>query len=305
MTDPKKKAMAEVVAATRATAAMMPAGMPPTKRALRREKTKSRMGAEAHDPAVTHLKLEKTHDYHEAAHDGCITEPPKLQTVSFDVGGLEGVRAKSPKSGSGIGDSLSRLAQEGMAKLAPITGAGSGVPEQEQQVEVEIYIRCQDILATRGTKTDSFVRVILIDEALFEHEVGRTEVQDDTLNPEYRHPVQLKFRLDDQKHRLRFELCDPGETKVRWPNPWLNPWSNPWSEPWSSPWSEPWSHAVPAPSCPSCALCAMLSPPLPLASPHGSHFRRKKGQPPPHPRTPHTPLSALPIPCAHPATFQP
>ena len=101
MTDPKKKAMAEVVAATRATAAMMPAGMPPTKRALRREKTKSRMGAEAHDPAVTHLKLEKTHDYHEAAHDGCITEPPKLQTVSFDVGGLEGVRAKS---GSGIGD---------------------------------------------------------------------------------------------------------------------------------------------------------------------------------------------------------
>ena len=283
MTDPKKKAMADVIAATRATAAMAPAGMPPTKRALRREKSKSRMGAEAHDPAVTHLMLEKTHDYHEAAHDGCITEPPKLQTVSFEVGGLDGVRAKS---GSGIGDSLSRLAQEGMAKLAPITGAGSGVPEQEQQVEVEIYIRCQDILATRGTKTDSFVRVILIDEALFEHEVGRTEVQDDTLNPEYRHPVQLKFRLDDQKHRLRFELCDPGETKVRWPNPWSNPWS------------EPWSHPIPAPFGPSCALCAVLSPPLPLASPHG----RKQGQPPPHPRTPHTPLSALPIPCANPAS---
>lgn len=242
MTDPKARAMAEVLTATRN---------------LRREKSKSRMGAEAHDPAITHLMLEKTHDYNEAAHDGCITEPPKLQSASsFEVGGLDGVRAKS---GSTIGDSLSRLAQEGMAKLAPITGAGSEDSEQVQKLEVEIYIRCEDILATRGTKTDSFVRVILIEvDTLAEHEIGRTEVQDDTLNPEYRHPVQLKFRLDDQKHRLRFELCDPGETKVRWR--WSNPWSNPWSEPWSNP--------IPAPFCLSCALCAIFSPPLPLAFPH-------------------------------------
>ena len=275
MTDPKAKAMAEVLAATRATAAFAPAGIPPTKRTLRREKSKSRMGAEAHDPAITHLTLEKTHDYHEAAHDGCITEPPKLQTAeSFEVGGLDGVRAKS---GSGIGDSLSRLAQEGMAKLAPITGAGSGVSEQDQQLEVEIYIRCEDILATRGTNTDSFVRVILIEvDTLAEHEIGRTEVQDDTLSPEYRHPVQLKFRLDDQKHRLRFELCDPGETKVRW--------------------SEPWSNPIPAPFCPSCALCAILSP-----SPSCFPSRQKKraaASTPTH--TVHT-LVRPPYPCAKPA----
>lgn len=210
-TDPKASAMAEILATTRAAASPTPAGLPPDRK-LRKEKTKSRMGAEDHDPAITHLKLEKSQDYHEAAHDGCITEPPKLlSTSSFDVGGLVGVGAKS---GGGIGDSLSRLAQEGMAKLAPITGAGAGVSEEDQQLEVEMYIRCEDILATRGTKTDSFVRVILIeDDTLAEYEVGRTEVQDDTLDPVYRHPVQLKFRLDDEKHRLRIELCDPGETK--------------------------------------------------------------------------------------------
>ena len=217
-TDPKASAMADILAATRVPASPTPAGMPPAGRKLRKEKSKSRMGAEDHDPAITHLAREKSQDYHEAAHDGCITEPPKLLTVaSFDVGGLVGVGAKSggggKSSGSGIGDSLSRLAQEGMAKLAPISGAPA-VADEDQALEVEMYIRCEDILATRGTRTDSFVRVILIeDDTLAEHEVGRTEVQDDTLDPEYRHPVQLKFRLDDEKHRLRIELCDPGETK--------------------------------------------------------------------------------------------
>jgi hypothetical protein len=143
--DPKASAMAEILATTRATTH---AGSPPA-RQLRKEKTKSRLGAEEHDPAVTHLKLEKSQDYHEAAHDGCITEPPKLVSVaSFDVGEIAGVGAKS----GGIGDSLTRLAQEGMAKLAQ---GAPAVSEQEQQLEVEIYIRCADILATRGTRSPS------------------------------------------------------------------------------------------------------------------------------------------------------
>ena len=100
------------------------------------------------------------------------------------------------------------------APTKPATTQAPAVADEDQALEVEMYIRCEDILATRGTRTDSFVRVILIeDDTLAEHEVGRTEVQDDTLDPEYRHPVQLKFRLDDEKHRLRIELCDPGETK--------------------------------------------------------------------------------------------
>ena len=46
-----------------------------------------------------------------------------------------------------------------------------------------------------------------------EHEVGKTETQEDSLDPEFRHPIQLRFRMDDEKHRLRIELCDPGEVK--------------------------------------------------------------------------------------------
>jgi hypothetical protein len=83
----------------------------------------------------------------------------------------------------------------------------------EQYLNVEMYIRCEGILATRGTKTDSFVRIILIEDNLTEHEVGKTETQEDSLDPEFRHPIQLRFRMDDETHRLRIELCDPGEVK--------------------------------------------------------------------------------------------
>ena len=81
-----------------------------------------------------------------------------------------------------------------------------------------IFLSAKSILATRGAKTDSFCRVMLVLDGGVEHEIGRTETVIDDLSPEFNAYVSLSYSVaaatqPDSKTLLRFEVCDPG-TKV-------------------------------------------------------------------------------------------
>ena len=86
----------------------------------------------------------------------------------------------------------------------------------DDTVTANVYLCASRILATRGAKTDSFARVMLVvDGGSTEHEIGRTEVVADDLSPEYNAFISLTYSASaatkpDSKTVLRFEVCDPG-----------------------------------------------------------------------------------------------
>ena len=56
---------------------------------------------------------------------------------------------------------------------------------EKDTVNASIFLSAKSILATRGSKTDSFARVLLVADNDAEHEIGRTETIVDDLSPEY------------------------------------------------------------------------------------------------------------------------
>ena len=78
-----------------------------------------------------------------------------------------------------------------------------------------VFFAARSVLATRGGKTDTFCRLVLVTDSGAEHEVGRTETVMDDLSPDYNTYISLSYSLEtatDEKSRthLRFEICDPG-----------------------------------------------------------------------------------------------
>ena len=142
---------------------------------------------------------------------GLANRPKIARMATRDVNALVGL-ATSPRMEAGSDGSQVQLSSiTSVREEEEAQGQASQHDASEQQLDVEIHLRGKDILATRGTKTDSFVRVMLITDNMTEIEVGKTEIVQDTLDPVFLQTVQLRFRLDDQKHRVRIEMCDPGE----------------------------------------------------------------------------------------------
>ena len=156
-------------------------------------------------------------DYSEIMHEGCMSpDGPPLKPArmeSRDIDALVGIATSSPvRRQPGQTQAFPSSQQE--TRPQAISEGGTEREISSQQIDVELYLRGEEILATRGQKTDSFIRVTLVEENLTEHEIGRTELQEDTLNPEFKHPIQMRFRIDDAIHLIRVELCDPGEGEV-------------------------------------------------------------------------------------------
>ena len=78
-----------------------------------------------------------------------------------------------------------------------------------------VFLSARDILATRGSYTDSFARLMLVLEGEVEHEIGRTELVKDTLSPEYNTYIPFSYSVSaatkpGSQTLVRFEICDPG-----------------------------------------------------------------------------------------------
>ena len=86
-----------------------------------------------------------------------------------------------------------------------------GTPERE--VAIDLHLRCDTILATRGATTDSYVLVVIFDQSRplgsEDVEVGRTETVNDTLSPEFKTVLRLKYKTSDAELALRFDVIDP------------------------------------------------------------------------------------------------
>ena len=143
---------------------------------------------------------------------GITNRPGIARMATRDVNALVGL-ATSPSME--VGSDASEAMESISSQREEEPAAAATHDATEQQLDVEIHLRGKGILATRGTKTDSFVRVMLITDNMTEIEVGKTEIVQDTLDPVFLQTVQLRFRLDDTKHRVRIEMCDPGETDAQ------------------------------------------------------------------------------------------
>lgn len=99
--------------------------------------------------------------------------------------------------------------------LSATSTAAAKATKEGDQLEARVCLSANKILATRGLKTDSFCRVMLVLEGEVEHEVGRTEIVADSLSPEYNGYISFSYSVQaatatDSKTLLRFEICDPG-----------------------------------------------------------------------------------------------
>ena len=77
--------------------------------------------------------------------------------------------APPPERRLGLDAPLSPTRPAAELETTPQSASGDAIDigdASEQHLNVEMYIRCEGILATRGTKTDSFVRIILIEDNL-------------------------------------------------------------------------------------------------------------------------------------------